>query len=468
MGAGGKGVGACAGADGTVVAGVAVGSASAGASGWGARVGVAAGARAAGAAGALGAAGAPQAAPNSATSKAAEEIFIGVRKVFRSGALMTRQHDDMIASAARSSPQKELVRASRDAALRVTELGARQAETFVRGVVRGTALLRGWVRLQRWLTRRGLRRVGKIATATLEARRILPILGAILATAACHLVSKDHGQSGSEGQSGRPGEGAPALGAHLPALSRTRPQTAPGKKGPWAYVLPVDHGVRVDESGKGSFRAPRFHGEHNGIDLLAPIGTPVFAACAGRATSGHSRSFGRWVHLVCPVPDELVQSGTPHASFFYAHLAESELPEGRWVRVLEAQGVGTIGKTGNAQGEGVEPHLHLELIIQKNRKAAMDERHLGADQSMVVEAQEFLRAIDRRCLEPNGFQAKSGELRRARRVDPFVVLTCLSPNKPAFELAPKPLERASSAWSEFYLASSFNVDRGPSAGLLKD
>ncbi len=338
-------------------------------------------------------------------------------------------------------------------------------ETLSRGVVRGVATLRGWLRLQRWLTRRRLKNVGTVAANSLGVRRLVPLTGAVLATVACQLISTDGGAGEpAGGKSASQGAGALSLGGKPPSLSKSIAAIKKGP-GPWAYVLPVDHGVRVDESGKGSFRAPRFHGEHNGIDLLAPIGTAVFAACAGKATSGNSKSFGRWVHLVCPVPDELARSGEPYASFFYAHLAESELPEGRWVRVLKAQHVGSIGKTGNAQGEGVEPHLHLELIIQRNQKAAMDERHLGADQSMVAEAREFLQNIDERCLEPTGFQPKSGTLRRARRVDPFVALTCLSPDKPAFSLAPKPLERASSAWSEYYLARAFDVDRGPT-GLL--
>jgi murein DD-endopeptidase MepM/ murein hydrolase activator NlpD len=375
--------------------------------------------------------------------------------------LVTRHDDDMIVSAARTSPRQELVRATRHLAQGVLELGL--PETLSRGMVRGVATLRGWLRLQRWLTRRRLRQVGKVA-ATLGVRRLVPLAGALLATVACQLISTDGG-AGDSPSVAKSTEGAASLslGARPPSLAKSVAATI--KKGPWAYVLPVDHGVRVDESGKGSFRAPRFHGEHNGIDLLAPIGTAAFAACAGKATSGTSKSFGRWVHLVCPVPEELAHTGEAHASFFYAHLAESELPEGRWVRVLKAQTVGTIGKTGNAQGEGVEPHLHLELIIQKSQKAAMDERHLGADQSMVAEAREFLQNIDERCLEPTGFQPKSGTLRRARRVDPFVALTCLSPDKPAFAPAPKPLERASSAWSEYYLARAFDVDRGPH-GLL--
>ncbi len=303
-----------------------------------------------------------------------------------------------------------------------------------------------------------------MVTGAFGLRRIVTFVSVVLATVACQLISTGDGPGGG----GEPSS-AGALPPRAPSLSKSKAEAPPPllRKGPWSYVLPVDHGVRVDESGKGSFRAPRFHGEHNGIDLLAPLGTPVFAACEGRAISGNSRSFGRWVRVVCPVPDELARTGQPHASFFYAHLAESELPEGRWVRVQKAEPVGKVGKTGNARGDNIEPHLHLELIIQKDRQAAMDERHLGADQSMVPEARDFLRTIDERCLEPTGFQSKSGTLRRARRVDPFVALTCLSPDKPAFSPAPKPLERASSAWSRFYLARAFDVDRGPTSLLVQ-
>lgn len=284
-------------------------------------------------------------------------------------------------------------------------------------------------------------------------RRGVLLAAAAAALVACELVSQGGGGD-AEGGAVTP----------LPGLSKTKKTER--RSGPWAYVLPVDHGVRADESGKGHFRAPRFHGEHNGIDLLAPIGTSVFAACEGRAMAGASKSFGRWIHLVCPIPKELVRSGAPHASFFYAHLDESKLPHDRWVPVSRGDVVGTVGKTGNAAGGNVQPHLHLELIIQRSLRAALDERHLGNDQSSVREAAEFLRSLDERCLEPHGFQPKSGALRRARRFDPFVALTCLSPDKPSFVPAPEPLEFASSAWSQFYLARGFNVDRGPDALLV--
>ena len=238
-------------------------------------------------------------------------------------------------------------------------------------------------------------------------------------------------------------------------------------KGPWAYVLPVDYGVRADESGQGHFRAPRYHGEHNGIDLLAPLGTPVFAACSGLATAGRSASFGAWVRVICPVPNSLGKGkDKPYASIFYAHLRATNLPLDTWSRVTKGRRVGEVGKTGNASGPRVQPHLHLELIIQSNQRAALSERHLGRDQSMVVAASRFFGALEERCLRPNGFHSHSGTIGRARRADPFLVLTCLSSDKPAYQEAPRSLDAASQPWSRLYSASAFNVDAGPRAFLL--
>src|SRR5690606_37182024 len=123
-------------------------------------------------------------------------------------------------------------------------------------------------------------------------------------------------------------------GPRVPREPKRRVVPRSTLKGPWAYVLPVDHGVRTDESGHGHFRAPRFHGEHNGLDLLAPLGTPVFASCSGMVTAGNSPSFGTWVRVVCPVPSSLLKGQQkPHASIFYAHLDRAHVPREVWSRV---------------------------------------------------------------------------------------------------------------------------------------
>lgn len=253
----------------------------------------------------------------------------------------------------------------------------------------------------------------------------------------------------------------------VPAAPMRRVAKRSTLQGPWAYVLPVDHGVRADESGHGHFRAPRYHGEHNGIDLLAPVGTPVFAACSGMATAGVSASFGNWVHVVCPVPNSLAGGKrTPYASIFYAHLDSSNVANEVWSHIKRGKQVGKVGKTGNARGPRVQPHLHLELIIQSSQRAALKERHLGRDQSMVPAAERFFDSLTSRCLTPNGFHANSGRIGRARRADPFLVLTCLSSDKPEYRGDSSALDSWSRPWSQLYSAQAFNVDAGPRGFLL--
>src|SRR5690606_28353300 len=156
--------------------------------------------------------------------------------------------------------------------------------------------------------------------------------------------------------------------------------------------------------------------------LLAPVGTPTFSPCDGKAMAGVSRSFGNWVHIICPVPEKYMKAGGPQpwASFFYAHLDKLDLAQNEWKEVARGQVMGTVGKTGNARRPNIQPHLHLELIVQKNQRSAMDEGHLGSDQSSVPAADYFADALSTTCMGPYGFEPKSRLLRRARRVDPFV------------------------------------------------
>lgn len=286
------------------------------------------------------------------------------------------------------------------------------------------------------------------------ARRLLPMVALVGASVACSLVSRGEGD----------GDSRLSLSPLAPDLSKPKLVAPPSVQSgaPWNYVLPVDHGVRTDQSGQGHFRAPRFHGQHNGLDLLAPIGTPVFSPCAGKAMTGASQSFGRFIHVICPVPDEYMRAGGPRpwASFFFAHLAKTDLPYNQWVEVEGAQPIGQVGKSGNARGPHVKPHLHLELIIQRNRRGAMDERHLGSDQSSVGAAEYFAEQLASQCMAPVGFAPKSRLTRRARRIDPFLALTCLGEFKPNFKKAPSPLTDWSREWKQFYVAKEFNVNLG--------
>jgi murein DD-endopeptidase MepM/ murein hydrolase activator NlpD len=92
--------------------------------------------------------------------------------------------------------------------------------------------------------------------------------------------------------------------------------------------------------------APRSGGRrHQGVDMLAPTGTPLQAVESGTVTQGTNRLGGITVSL----------QGDGGNRYYYAHLSAYEGVSGR---VEQGQVIGYIGDTGNATGT---PHLHFEI-----------------------------------------------------------------------------------------------------------
>jgi peptidoglycan hydrolase-like protein with peptidoglycan-binding domain len=100
----------------------------------------------------------------------------------------------------------------------------------------------------------------------------------------------------------------------------------------------------------GDRYGPRGVGWHSGIDLPAPMGTPVYSARSGEVVWAGWRD-GGWGFLV------IVAHGDGERSM-YAHLSRLDVRVGVWI----GQGVrvGLIGATGDATG----PHLHFEVRIR--------------------------------------------------------------------------------------------------------
>jgi peptidoglycan hydrolase-like protein with peptidoglycan-binding domain len=93
-------------------------------------------------------------------------------------------------------------------------------------------------------------------------------------------------------------------------------------------------------------RGDRFHA---GIDLLAPAGTPVYAARAGKvAFADWSDGYGFLV---------IVDHGDGERTF-YAHLSRIDVRRG--VLVGAGARLGRVGATGDATG----PHLHFEVRVR--------------------------------------------------------------------------------------------------------
>lgn len=109
--------------------------------------------------------------------------------------------------------------------------------------------------------------------------------------------------------------------------------------------------VRHDPHGQGVFGAPRSGRRlHRGIDLVAPVGTPVRAVQGGWVTVVQ-RDRGMGNYVVIRHHDAL--------ETLYAHLSRLDVRPGQHVR--QGATIGTVGKTGNARARDMAPHLHFEI-----------------------------------------------------------------------------------------------------------
>jgi murein DD-endopeptidase MepM/ murein hydrolase activator NlpD len=100
-------------------------------------------------------------------------------------------------------------------------------------------------------------------------------------------------------------------------------------------------------------RQDPFNGEgafHSGIDIDAPVGTPVRAAGEGDVTSaGMNAGYGR----------EIVVDHGHDVMTVYGHLSAVAIVPGQ--HVMRGQVIGYVGQTGRATG----PHLHYEVRVHK-------------------------------------------------------------------------------------------------------
>jgi peptidoglycan hydrolase-like protein with peptidoglycan-binding domain len=119
-------------------------------------------------------------------------------------------------------------------------------------------------------------------------------------------------------------------------------------------VAPVPLAYPVDGTVGDGFgpRGTRFHA---GVDLIAPFGTPVTAAAAGRVTWAGFLA-GGWGKLVIVAHGHGLKT-------LYAHLTRIDVRAGEPVAV--GSRLGLVGATGDATG----PHLHFEVRV---RGAAVD------------------------------------------------------------------------------------------------
>ncbi len=115
---------------------------------------------------------------------------------------------------------------------------------------------------------------------------------------------------------------------------------------------PLGHWGRINSP--FSFRTDPITGEirhHNGVDLKAKYGDPVYAAAGGKVTfTGVSGGYGNLIIIA--------SAGSYHT--YYGHLSKIYAKQGQKVR--RGNLIGRVGATGRVTG----PHLHFE--IRRNNK----------------------------------------------------------------------------------------------------
>lgn len=143
---------------------------------------------------------------------------------------------------------------------------------------------------------------------------------------------------------------------------------------------------------------------HNGIDLVAPLGTPVVASCGGVIkTLGRQAAYGN-----------IITIGHPQLGFLtrYAHLSRyGAFKKGQHVKKGDV--IGYVGSTGHATG----PHLHFEIVRNGQplnpaslcvlRKTALKKHEMAAFESHIKKIQKMFSATlsrEKLFLSPNSAQ----------------------------------------------------------------
>ncbi len=170
-----------------------------------------------------------------------------------------------------------------------------------------------------------------------EADRAQADRAGAAAAAAIAIGTSDGNTTGNRGASGGDAGGRTGGGG-----AGSNPRAAGAGYVDGTIVCPVQGTSAYGDS----WGAPRSGGRrHQGVDMLAPTGTPLQAVIGGFATQKPNKLGGITISLV----------GDNGNRYYYAHLSAYEGESGR---VEQGQVIGYVGDTGNAIGI---PHLHFEI-----------------------------------------------------------------------------------------------------------
>lgn len=96
---------------------------------------------------------------------------------------------------------------------------------------------------------------------------------------------------------------------------------------------------------------------HRGLDIVAPLGTPVIAVAPGKVIYKDKQSAGGNSLMIWHGQD--VHGN--HAISYYAHLGKFKTDKD--ANIKRGDVIGTLGATGNNMPRSGTPHLHFEVLI---------------------------------------------------------------------------------------------------------
>ncbi len=180
------------------------------------------------------------------------------------------------------------------------------------------------------------RQLAELERRRAEAARVAANSGAV--AAAVSAGSSEGNTTGNQGLSGGEAGGRTGGGG-----AGTNPRAAGVGYLDSTIVCPI-----LGPSAYGdSWGAPRSGGRrHQGVDMIAPTGTPLQAVIGGFVSQRDNKLGGITISL----------QGDNGNRYYYAHLSAYEGPGGR---VEQGQIIGYVGDTGNAKYSVA--HLHLEI-----------------------------------------------------------------------------------------------------------
>jgi murein DD-endopeptidase MepM/ murein hydrolase activator NlpD len=107
------------------------------------------------------------------------------------------------------------------------------------------------------------------------------------------------------------------------------------------FIWPIDKGVITSKFG---IRGRR---RHDGIDIAAPVDTPIKSAAKGKVLYAGDQQRGYGNLIIIRHAGDMIT--------VYAHNSENLVKEGE--QVEQGQRIGKVGSTGRSTG----PHLHFEI-----------------------------------------------------------------------------------------------------------